>query len=122
LRIVALLAAVPDQELHTNELIRRTGSNPNAVQRAVVQLERTGVLRSRRVGNLRLWRMDRDNPLYATVRDLVMRTSGLPVRLQTILARDKGIKYAFLFGSFASAQDESASDIDLFVVGSADWD
>src|SRR6266850_1282989 len=121
LRVLALLAALPDQELHTNELIRRTSSNPNAVQRAVVQLERTGILRSRRLGNLRLWRMDRDHPLYATVRDLVMRTSGLPARLQTLLARDRDIKYAFLFGSFVSAQDDAASDIDLFVVGPADW-
>src|SRR6266850_8139320 len=99
-RALALLASLPGQELHTNELLRRTGSNPNSIQRTLTQLERTGVLRSRRVGNLRLWRMDSDHPLYTTVRDLVMRTSGLPARLQTLLARDRDIKYAFLFGSF----------------------
>jgi len=120
-RALALLASLPGQELHTNELIRRTGSNPNSIQRTLTQLERTGLLRSRRVGNLRLWRMDADHPLYASVRDLVVRTRGIPTRLAQILKRDPGIAFAFLFGSYVSAQDDASSDVDLFVVGRADW-
>jgi predicted nucleotidyltransferase len=120
-RALALLASLPGEELHTNELIRRTGSNPNAIQRTLTQLERTGLLQSRRVGNLRLWRMDSDHPLYASVRDLVVRTRGIPTRLAQILKRDPGIAFAFLFGSFVSAQDDAQSDVDLFVAGPADW-
>ena len=89
-RVLAVLAAVPDQELHTNELIRRTDSNPNAVQRALTSLEASGIVTSRRVGNLRLWKMDRAHPLYAPVRDLVMRTSGLPVQLHRLSAETPG--------------------------------
>src|SRR6266850_1435143 len=120
-RALALLASVPGHELHTNELIRRTGSNPNSIQRTLTQLERTGLLRSRRVGNLRLWQMDSDHPLYRSVRDLVVRTRGIPTRLAQILKRDPGIAFAFLFGSYVSAQDDASSDVDLFVVGRADW-
>jgi predicted nucleotidyltransferase len=120
-RTLALLASLPGQELHTNELIRRTGSNPNSIQRTLTQLERTGLLRSRRVGNLRLWRMDSDHPLYVSVRDIVVRTRGIPTRLSQILKRDPGIALAFLFGSYVSAQDDASSDVDLFVVGTADW-
>jgi len=120
-RVLALLASMPGEELHTNELIRRTGSNPNAIQRTLTQLETTGLLQSRRLGNLRLWRMDAAHPLYASVRDLVVRTRGIPTRLTQILKRDPGIAFAFLFGSFVSARDDAQSDVDVFVVGPADW-
>jgi predicted nucleotidyltransferase len=120
--LLALLASVPGEELHTNELIRRTGVNPNSAQRTLTQLEGSGLVESRRLGNLRLWRMRRDHPLYASVRDLVVRTRGLPLRLAQILKRDGNIKLAFLFGSYVQAQDDASSDIDIFVVGRADWD
>jgi predicted nucleotidyltransferase len=121
-RVLALLASIQGEELHTNELIRRTGSNPNAIQRTLTQLETTGLLQSRRVGNLRLWRMDATHPLYASVRDLVVRTRGIPTRLTQILKRDPGIAFAFLFGSFVSAKDDAQSDVDVFVVGPVDWE
>ena len=120
-RVLALLASLAGDELHTNELVRRTGSNPNAVQRAITGLERTGLLQSRRVGNLRLWRMDPKHPLYRSVRDVTVRTRGLPLPLAQILGQDAGIAFAFLFGSYVSAQDDASSDIDMFVVGPADW-
>src|SRR5437867_985022 len=121
-RLLALLASIQGEELHTNALIRGTGSNPNAVQRALTQLEDAGLLVSRRMGNLRLWRMDPAHPLYASVRELVVRTRGVPTRLAPILRRDRGIAFAFLFGSFVSAQDDAQSDVDVFVVGPADWE
>lgn len=119
--LLALLASVRGQELHTNELIRRTGVNPNAAQRTLIQLEGSGLLQSRRLGNLRLWQMNTDHPLYASVRDLVVRTRGVPIQLAKILKRDRHIAFAFLFGSYVQAQDDASSDIDIFVVGPADW-
>jgi len=120
--LLALLASVPGEELHTNELIRRTGVNPNSAQRTLTRLEGSGLVQSRRLGNLRLWHMKRDHPLYASVRDLAVRTRGIPLRLAQILKRDRNIKLAFLFGSYVQAQDDASSDIDIFVVGRADWD
>jgi predicted nucleotidyltransferase len=34
----------------------------------------------------------------------------------------RGIHLAFLFGSYASGADRPGSDIDLFIVGTPDWD
>ncbi len=116
-RILALLTSTPGQELHTNEIIRRTETNPHAAQRALERLEAGGILRSRRLGGLRLWWIDREHPLYASLRDLFGRTRGVPLRLATALKQDPGIALAFLFGSYVSALDNPSSDIDLFVVG-----
>lgn len=120
-RILALLSSMPGQELHTNEIIRRTGSLPNAVQRALTRSEAQGLIQSRRLGNLRLWRMDPNNPLYPSIREMFARTRGIPAYLRDVLAKDPNVSLAFLFGSYVTARDDPTSDIDLFVVGSPDW-
>jgi predicted nucleotidyltransferase len=120
-RVLALLSSISGQELHTNEIMRRTKSLPTAVQRALTRSEERGLIRSRRLGNLRLWRMDPKHPLYASIREMFARTYGVPARLSTILRKDPRVVLAFLFGSYVSAQDDATSDIDLFVVGGPDW-
>src|SRR5438874_9613555 len=115
-RALALLTSQPGEELHTNEIIRRTNTNARAMQKALVALGAGGLLESRRVGNLRLWRVARSSPLYPAMRDLFGRTRGIPAALDGVLRRDPRIKIAFLFGSYVTAQDDPTSDIDLFVV------
>jgi predicted nucleotidyltransferase len=120
-KVLALLSSLAGGELHTNEIARRTASLPNAVQRALTRSETAGLIESRRVGNLRLWRMDPAHPLYAAMREMFARTYGVPARLADVLRRDPRVKAAFLFGSYVTAQDDATSDIDLFVVGGPDW-
>lgn len=120
-RLLALLSSMPGRELHTNEIVRRTGAHSRSVQRALVQLETAGILSSRRVGNLRMWRIERDHPLYASLRELFARTRGIPAELEAVLRKDRRVELAFIFGSYVTAQDDPTSDIDLFVVGDPDW-
>jgi len=120
-QILALLSGIAGNELHTNEIIRRVNGNPRAVQRALVNSEAGGLITSRRIGNLRLWRMDPTNPLYESMRELFARTRGLPATLASVLAKSRGVRVAFLFGSYATAKDNPTSDIDLFVIGTLDW-
>lgn len=120
-QVLALLSSIPGQELHTNEIIRRIQGNPAAVQRALTRGERGGLIQSRRLGNLRLWSMDPKNPAYRSMRELFARTRGVPAHLAAALEQTPGVKRAFLFGSYVTAQDDPTSDIDLFVVGTPDW-
>ena len=120
-QILALLSGIAGNELHTNEIIRRVEGNPRAVQRALVSSEAGGLITSRRVGNLRLWRMDPTNPLYQSIRELFGRTRGLPAKLASVLAKSRGVRLAFLFGSYVTAKDNPTSDVDLFVIGAVDW-
>lgn len=119
-KLLALLTSLPGEELHTNELIRRTGVNARAAQRALERLELAAVLQSRRVGTLRLWRIERAHPLLPALRELSGRTYGVPSRVSAVLAKDAGVSVAFLFGSYAEGKDTPTSDVDLFVVGSPD--
>ncbi|HET9809917.1 MAG TPA: nucleotidyltransferase domain-containing protein, partial [Candidatus Limnocylindria bacterium] len=114
---LALLTSTPGQEFHTRDLVRRIHGSPRPVQLALEKLLRQGLVESRRIGPLRMWRMDPANPLYSALRDLYARTVGLVAQLRTSLEREAGVHYAFVFGSYARGDDDVRSDIDVFIVG-----
>jgi len=120
-RILALLTSVPGQELHTREIVRRAGTTEHPTQRALTLLERQGLVRSRRLGNMRLWTMPQDHPLYGSLRELFARTVGIADQLRESLAKQP-VDLAFIFGSYATGTDHRTSDIDLFVLGRLDWE
>ena len=121
-RLLALLTSTPGQEFHTRELVRRVSGSPRPVHLALEKLARQGLVESRRVGPLRLWRMDPGHPLYLSLRDLYARTVGIVAQLRLLLEGHKGIRFAFVFGSYARGDDDTRSDIDVFVVGDLEAD
>ena len=120
--VLALLMSTPGQQLHTREIARRVTADAHPVQRALEQLLEAGVVESRRLGNLRLWSVDKLSPLVPALRDVLRRTSGTAEHLRVALSQMRAVHLAFLFGSYASGKDALGSDIDLFIVGAPDWD
>ncbi len=120
--VLGLLMSTPGQELHTREIARRVRADAHPVQRALEQLVSAGLVQSRRLGNLRLWSVREDSTLMPAVRDIVRRTGGIAERLRRRLGAMRDVHLAFLFGSYASGQDALGSDIDLFIVGTVQWD
>ncbi len=120
--VLALLMSTPGQELHTREIARRVEADAHPVQRALEQLVGAGLVQSRRLGNLRLWSVRQDSALMPAVRDIIRRTGGIAERLRRGLGAMRGVHLAFLFGSYASGRDALGSDIDLFIVGTVQWD
>lgn len=119
--VLGLLASTPGQELHTREIARRVGADAHPVQRALEQLMNAELVRSRRLGNLRLWSIRTESPLMPAVRELLRQTTGVAEQLRKALAKMQAVHVAFLFGSYPSGKDDVGSDIDLFVVGDVDW-
>jgi predicted nucleotidyltransferase len=119
--ILALFTSTPGQEFHTREIVRRTGRTEHPVHRALTLLDEQGLVRSRRLGNMRMWTMSPEHPLYGSLRELFARTVGLAEQLRGSL-RGQPIELAFIFGSFASSTDDRTSDIDVFLLGEVDWE
>src|SRR5258706_689663 len=104
-RLLALLTSTPGQEFHTRDLVRRISGSPRPVQLALEKLLRQGLVESRRVGPLRMWRMDSANPLYPALRELYARTVGLVAQLRTVLEREQCARFRFWFRSYAPGVD-----------------
>ncbi len=120
-QILALLSATRKSELHTREVVRRLSRSPRGVHVALEQLESEGLLRSRRLGRLRLWSIATGHPLYEPLRQIVQRTLGIPSRLRADLRTSGGIDLAFIFGSFVTGTQDADSDLDVFALGRPNW-
>jgi predicted nucleotidyltransferase len=105
------------QELHLRELVRLTGYAPRTVQQEVDRLVAAGLLQERRAGNRRYLRPNQRHPLFAAVREIILKTDGLAFVLRDALGQD-GIEFSLVFGSMAAGTSDAGSDIDLLVVGS----
>jgi predicted nucleotidyltransferase len=115
-RLLAFLMGTPGQEFHTRDLVRRIGGTERPVHLALESLEKQGYVRSRRVGNLRLWAADTTHPLYGVMRDILARTVGLSAQIGDALRTEPGVKAAFIFGSHAANTEDAGSDVDVFVL------
>ena len=117
-RVLALIFGQPNRTFYASELIRLAGSGSGAVQRELARLEKSGLVSSTRFGNQKHYAANRDSPIFAEVRSIVLKTVGLvePIR-EALEPFGNKIKAAFVFGSVARGEDTAKSDIDLMIIG-----
>lgn len=124
--ILTAILLNPDREWSLTELAHRVGSSVATAQREVRRAEETGVVRSHRVGNIRLVRADLDGPLSEPLTELLLRSLGPKQVVAEVLAGVPGVEAAYLFGSwaarFAGERGRSPQDIDVLVIGEPDRD
>jgi len=106
----------PTRELHLRELARLTNLAPRTVQQELERLVHADLLTERRAGNRRYVRANPRHPLFAPVREIILKTDGLGDVLRQALGAE-GVEFALVYGSIASATPRSGSDVDLLIVG-----
>lgn len=120
--LLTLFLLHPDEEFHVRALARATGENITAVRRELANLSDLGLLGSRAQGNLRLYRVRRESPLFPELQRLVLKTSGIADQVTTALGSLEGLSRLFIFGSMADSTAGPDSDLDLCIVGDVDED
>lgn len=98
------------------ELQRMLKISIGNLRRELINLEKLGLLKSEKVGNLKFYSLDKDNPTYKPIRELVIKTAGIPTLLEFYILPNKNIKAACVYGSYAKGSLTSQSDIDLLVI------
>jgi predicted nucleotidyltransferase len=116
-RILERYFSNPGKEAHVRGLARELGSVASAVGRELAELEKAGVLRSRRLGSARVYEFAAGNTVAEATRKLFEATYGIEPALRGALARIPGVQQAFLFGSLAARSAGSGSDVDVLIVG-----
>lgn len=116
-RVLAILFGNPNRSFYANEIIRLAGAGTGAVQRELASLSNSELLTVTHIGNQKHFQANASAPVFNSLRDLVLKTSGLADVLRTALAAfGNSVHAAFVFGSVAKREDRSNSDIDLLVI------
>jgi len=105
---------------YLHEMARALGVRPSSIQREVAALVAGGILLRRQDGNRVYLKADPDCPIFLEIRELLVKTVGLVDVLKNALEPLRSsIHAAFVYGSMASSEERSTSDVDLMIVGSA---
>src|SRR5260370_18312846 len=102
---------------HLRDLAERLSIDPSNLSKELGRMEREGLFRSEVSGRQKYFQLNREYPLFDEVRKIVAKTIGAAPLITQSLKRIEGIDEAYLYGSFASNQQDAASDLDVLVIG-----
>lgn len=120
--ILNIFLSNPDEKYYVRQLATVLKSSVGTIHREVVKFEKSGILSSEKVGNLRFFCANKNNPLFKELKQIIFKTEGIKGRIETELKKLKNIKAAFIYGSFAKGEEVKDSDVDLFLIGDFDED
>lgn len=116
--LLALLYSRADEEHLQESLIQLAGLGRGTVQRELDFLTRAGVVKRTVRGRQVYFQANGQSPIYAELRGLVVKTSGVADVLRGALAPLSGrIAVAFIYGSVAKGAERRGSDVDVMVIG-----
>ena len=117
---MALLFGNADRSFHHREIVRRVKTGSGAVQKELAHLTTTGLAVSRRVGNQVHYQANAASSIFAELKSLIHKTSGIAEILKEALSPlSDRISVAFVYGSFAKGTETANSDIDVMIIGGA---
>lgn len=123
--LLAQLYLHPDTEYSLTEVAKYLGVSITAVHHEVERLVAAGLVDERRYGNMRLIRAA-EGRLARPLTELLALTYGPIAVLPDELAAVRGIREAYLFGSWArrycGEPGPPPGDVDVLVVGNTDLD
>lgn len=116
--ILAATLLKPEKAWYASELARRMGVPPSSLQRELRDLVQAGILKTHRQGRMSYYQANVDSPLFPDLRGLLLKTAGLvDVLADALMPVASTVAAAFVYGSMASGDQQSDSDVDLMVVG-----
>ena len=107
----------PQAQVYINELARILELDPKNTETKLKELEKEGLFKSEFRGKQRYFFLAKDNPVLEHYRQIFLKTHGIEKRLKDMIGNIKGLREAYLFGSYASNKMDSSSDIDLLGIG-----
>jgi len=116
-KLLNLFLLNPETEFYIREIARKTCENTNAIRRELQNLEDIGLLISTKKGNLKYYSTNKKNPIYVELTNIFLKTGGVWRTLSENINLLGNIEIAFIYGSFATGNAGSKSDIDLFIIG-----
>lgn len=119
-KLLALFFLNTDRNFYFSEVVRLTRTRQGVVQRELKTLADSGILSVVTRGRQKFYSANKANPIFPDLRNIVFKTFGVIGQIRDAL-QPLAPKFtcAFVYGSFARGDETAASDIDLFIIGSA---
>ena len=76
-----------------------------------------GILNEEKRGKVTLVSVNKKLPYFSELKGLLMKTVGLAGLIRSALSRLEEIRYALIYGSFASGGESELSDVDVLIIG-----
>ncbi len=116
--VLGLMLSHPDRAFYLREIVGLTGLGIGHLQREFERLAEAGIIRRFTQGRHVYFQADQTCPIYNELRGIVLKTVGVADEMRrALLPLRKRIRVAFIYGSVARGSENSASDVDLMVVG-----
>lgn len=115
--LLTLFFTNPSKKYYLRELERMLGYSAGSIRRELLRFQKDNLFNTQRVGNLLYYSLNTKHPLFKELKSIVSKTVGVEGSLKKVLSSIKGIKIAFIYGSFAMRRERVTSDIDLMIIG-----
>jgi predicted nucleotidyltransferase len=116
-RLLAFYFTNPTARHHLRDLAKRLEIDPANLSKELRRLEAVGLFRSEVSGRQKYFQLNPEYALFDEVRGIVAKTIGAATLIAQALKKIKGIREAYLYGSFARNQQDASSDIDVLLIG-----
>jgi len=100
-----------------NELAKMLKLDPGNLDRKLRDMEKEGLLASEKQGNLKYFILNEKYPLFAEIETIYKLKYGVEKKVADSLKNLKGLKSAYIFGSYVKNKLNPESDIDILLIG-----
>ena len=116
--VLGLVFGQPERSFYLREIVSAVGAGISQVQNELARLTAAGLVTREPRGNQVWFRANAHSPVFAELKSLIAKTSGIADLVREALKPfAKQIEAAIIFGSVARGEHDASSDVDLLVVG-----
>jgi hypothetical protein len=110
--ILSLLYGHADEQFYLREIARRARTGIGATQRELGRLTDAGLIHRVRRGHQVYYHANRQNPIFAELKSILAKTSGIrDVLNEGLVPLAERIRVAFVYGSIARGDETGSSDV-----------
>lgn len=121
-KVMGWMFTHPDERYYVRQLTSLIHEDSTNISRELSRLSELGILLGKKEGKQKFYTVNKECPVYHELEGLILKTYGLADVLRSVLKPFKRqISVAFIYGSFAKRTFNSASDIDVFIIGSVQF-
>ncbi len=117
IKMLGLFLNRPSQRFYQREISQLTGLPIQAVQRELSRLTVAGLVLKTTEGNRVYYRVNKEYYIFRELKSIFLKSTGIGEVLKKEFEKEKGIAFAFIFGSVARGTEKEGSDLDLLVLG-----